>query len=50
MENNDTVPRCKNGTSECGQDRNQRATALDGMFGGATVPIHLKVIARTKVS
>ena len=44
-----TVPRCKNGTSECGEDRNQRAPTLCGMFGSATVPIHVKVMAYTKV-
>ena len=43
-----TVPRCKNDTGECGEDRNQRLSALHGMFGGTTVPIHLKVMAYIK--
>ena len=42
------VPRYKNGSSECGEDRNQRVPTLRGMFGGATVPIHLMVMAYTK--
>ena len=44
-----TVPKCKNGTSECGEDRNQRVPAPCGMFGGTTVLIHLKAMAYTKV-
>ena len=42
-----TRPRCKNGTGEYGEDRIMRP-ALCGMFGGNTVPIHLKVMAYTK--
>ena len=44
-----TMPGCKNGTSKCGEDKNQRAPSLHGMFGGATVSIQLKVMAYTKV-
>ena len=36
-----TGPGCKNGTSECGEDRIM-CPALHGMFGGDTVPIHLR--------
>ena len=44
-----TRPRCKIGTSKCGVDRNQGVPSLCGMFGGNTVPIHLNVMAYTKV-
>ena len=44
-----TSSKCKNGTSKCGEDRNKRLPALHGMFGGDIVPIHLEVIAYTKV-
>ena len=43
-----TISRCKSGTSKYGENRNQRVPSLCGMFGSATVPIHLKVMAYTK--
>ena len=44
-----TGQRCKNGTNECGKDRNKRSPTLCGVFGGDTIPIDLKVMAHTKV-
>ena len=41
-------PRCKNGISKCGEDRIMCASPA-WMFGGDTVPIHLKMMVHTKV-
>ena len=43
-----TGPMSKNCTSKCGEGRNKRLPPMHGMFGGDTVPIHLKVLACTK--